>query len=155
MKYCNQGPNMSSIGRWRVSSISSMVSTLTGRLPCRTRIVRTLWHILQRCRDDPRCRGRLDLPISMALSIRVPLVQVDSEVCCDACSSGCRVCGLKKSVISLCESLPLSELVKRPSLCLRSSSKKSPRHLWSWYLITLASGPKPSLNRQWKRPRIS
>ena len=139
--------SMPSIGRWRIPSLSSMLSALTGHLPCRAKIVQTLWCSLHRCRDDPRSRGRLDLPSSLALSVRIPLVRVDSELCCDVCSSDCRVCGLKKSIIFLCECLLLSGLFKRPSLCLHSSSKNSPRHLWSSYLMTLASGPKPSLNR--------
>ena len=128
--YTHEGPKMSSIDRWRISSMSSMVSTLTGRLPYRARIVRTLICSLRRCRDGPRSRGRLDLPSSMALSTNMPLVQVDFEFCSNACSSDCSVYGLKKkSVISLCECLLLSDLLKRPYLCLHSSSKNSPRHL--------------------------
>ena len=76
--YTQQGPKMSSIGRWRISSMSSMVSTLTVRLAYRARIVRTLRCSLRRCRDGPRSRGRLDLPSSVAQSVNMPLVQVDS-----------------------------------------------------------------------------
>ena len=40
------------------------------------------------------------------------------------------------------------------SRCLLSSSKKSPRHRWSSYSITLHSGPKPWIKRQWYLPLI-
>ena len=33
--------------------------------------------------------------------------------------------------------------------------KKSPKHCWSTYSITLSSGPKPCLKRQWYLPLIS
>lgn len=124
-------PKMSLIGRWRISSMSSMVSTLTGRLPCRASMVLILCCSLRRCRDGPLILGRLDRPSSIARSISVPLVRLYSGASCNACWPDCSISGRKKSVICLCRCLSLSDPLplKRPSLCLRSSSKYNPRHL--------------------------
>ena len=97
-------------------------------------------------------RGRLDLPSSIALSMRVPLVWVRAQLCVGGCSPGFP--DPKKSVIGLCDCRTPCVL-SRPSLCRCSSSRYKPRHLWSSYFMTLCRGPKPSLNKQWKRPRIS
>ena len=94
-------PRMRCIGRCRLSSMSAMVSTRTGRLACRAKVIRILCRSLRRWCEVPPSRGRLDRPSSVALSISVPLVWAISVLYCVVCLSVCPVGGPKKSVICL------------------------------------------------------
>ena len=94
-------------------------------------------------------RGRLDLPNSVARSMRVPLVRVwvGTELCGGSGLPTSVALGLKNSEMRLWDCLCLCPL-NRESLCLCISSRNNPRHLWSWYLMTLSNESKPSLNKQ-------
>ena len=99
-------------------------------------------------------RGLCAWHIAIAWSIVTPLLCPGREPICISLKwlvALVGVMGLKNVVIVLCGWVYVAILLSfnNFSLCLLSSSKKSPTHHWSSYSITLRSVQKPCLKRQW------